>query len=370
MRVVFYFFLSLLVSFSKNAYAKVIVKGEKLYVDFGSSLDYKFSHANNKKYFTYKYQNAVSIYSDVYFTGAYNVTSINAVGFSSKLWMRFNPSSDDSSISGLKIRNAYVFMESQDIGKVEFGIKRTVNNDIQISTSSDKFAVADGGVSGRWIDYANLHTYHHAKGYRAYYGTSINAFWVKPCLYSKYKWLKSPVISYYSPVVSGVQVGISYVPGESDIGYENLATGGISYSNKLFDAIDYSFSLTGELANAKPEKELNKLSAWNAGFSTQYKNVICLFSYGNIGKSGHISSHEAEYVNAGVAYRLSKLKSAITYFASNKGDYKLSSWGISLENTSAKNTVYYMDFIAFDAKQPAVESNAGTVFLAGIKFQF
>lgn len=362
--------LSLLIFPVGDVHSKVIVRNKKFCADLGGSIDFKFSHVNNKEYFTYKYSSGVALDSDVHFTGAYNIIPTTSVGSNLTLEIKFNPNFDYFGAGKVGVKRAYVFVAPQNIGRVEFGIDDTADNNMQISTNKKKFTVADGGVTGSWIHYANLHNYNQAKGLHAYYGSSINAFWVKPSLYSKYKWFKSPVISYYSPIISGIQVGISYVPGESDIGYDNLVAGGINYSNKLFDSISYSFSLTGEFAKAKPEDDLNKLSTWNAGFDLQYKNVIFLFSYGNIGKSGHISSHEAEYVNAGVAYHASKWKSALTYFGSNKGDNKLSSWGISWERVLLENTMYYTDFIAFDAKQPAVESNLGTVFLVGLKSSF
>lgn len=368
MKAVFYtlIIINILIFPNKNACLKVIVDNKKFYADFGGQIDLQFNHADNAKYFVYKYP--IWIYSDTYLTGAYNITSNSTVGSSLKLWTGFDSSS--ISITNLKISHAYAFLERQNVGRIEFGIKNAVNNDMQISTDKNGFSIANGGVSGSWTNYANLHIYTQAKGHRTYYGSSVNTFWVKPSLYSKYKWLKSSVINYYSPVVFGIQIGVSYVPGESNIGYENIVAGGISYSNKLFDVVDYSFSLTGEFAKAKPEKNLNKLTAWNAGFDVHYKNVIFLFSYGNIGKSGYISSREAEYINAGIAYHASKWKSALTYFESSKGNHKLSSWGVSWEKVFLKSIAYYTDLVAFYAEQPTAESNLGTVFLSGLKLQF
>jgi len=238
-----------------------------------------------------------------------------------------------------KIEEGYFIIKNQGLGTIEYGMRSAVSSSMLINTS--KIYTAAGGINGDWVSYANLRSFEKANDGAGYNKDLV--FWVKPNIYSDHQGLKSSVINYTSPEVYHFQLGLSYVPGQSNLMYSNLIGAALSYNYSISEDINYSMALTSEFAkgnltnagtytNEEARNLRNELKHWNFGLNLKLYNLNCIFSYGNGSKSGIKLNPETKnmhYMNAGIAYHSDNRKLSLTYFTSGKefirtGEKKLS----------------------------------------------
>ncbi len=102
-------------------------------------------------------------------------------------------------------------------------------------------------------------------------------------------------ITYYTPRMSGFQLGISYTPDEGDGGqlatrskavgdFEDVVGAGISYENE-WDGIGLMAALVGEAGDSENNSTAD-LGAWQAGAVLSYADFSLAGSYGDWDDSG------------------------------------------------------------------------------------
>ncbi|APR98151.1 porin [Wolbachia endosymbiont of Folsomia candida] len=389
MRLRYYLIALLLLLFSQNnANARVILDKGIFYAALDAKMDLKFGYVHETGPFGYDAKYKTSSCSNMRFLYLQRVYPSTQMGFNVKVGASSIANLKALDIKKLDLEEWYFIIKNLGLGSIEYGKRSLVSQDMLINTS--KIYAAGGGVNGDWANYANLRGEHKKADGSGY--DKDNAFWVKPNIYSEYNGLKlelaQPVISYISPEFYNFQLGLSYVPGKSNLGYNNLIGAGLSYYNSLSDDINFTTALTGEFARENftdcksepPNRQCNnQLLHWNFGLNVKFFNLNYIFSYGNGGKSGRKLSPETTntyYMNTGVAYHSDSRKLSLTYFNSgreiaNLGKNELTSYAVSLEYPFVLGTSYYLDIVKFDTKEPQIIfSNNGYVFLAGLKFTF
>ncbi|GHM58200.1 MAG: hypothetical protein sL5_03030 [Candidatus Mesenet longicola] len=366
MRNLYFIVLILYVSYGHNCHAtKTIISSEDKYAELEGSTSFSMGHIkNNEERFSDGKNGTILLDSNIGFLYIRKKDSEDNLGAKIKLSTKFT--SFKPKPLEINIDEMHIFFATQNRGTMKLGFDDTIGRSIGINTSKMYFGA--GGINGRWTDLANLRGFNKADDGSGYDTGGI--FWVKPDLYIDYKGLKSLRVSYYSTKIRGVQIGLNYLPKDDDAGYQRIVSGGITYSNCAFKNINYSLSLTGELANENSAKKLNKLQTWNAGLDLQYKNVKYVISYGNIGKSGRKNSPETYYINTGIAYYHNNWRGSFMHFISTRGNNNFLSWSINWEKYLAKNASCYIDFVKFNTQESADSSNSGHVFLVGLKSNF
>jgi hypothetical protein len=234
-------------------------------------------------------------------------------------------------------------------------------------------------------------------------------------------------ISYYSPRISGWQLGVSAAPDSGnngtsstihDVGgnIKNLVSYGINYS-RHFGSVSFAASLTGE--NGKYQQrasniERNDLKAYEVGFMASYLGFIVGATYGNWQdslqpKSGVYSCNynsnvsfsnqncsganagekfdNARYYTAGIAYSLGPIGTSLTYIDSNFQENKYDALSFGVDYKVKKGLMPYFEVTKFDfaSNQPRssdvnqlvlskserqLKDNEGYVVLAGLLFSF
>jgi predicted porin len=147
-------------------------------------------------------------------------------------------------------------------------------------------------------------------------------------------------VTYYTPRFAGFQLGVSYLPDESNTGQgtstlgnvfpagpnrtkgnaglsANIVTGGLSYDNKFGD-VGVNLAATGEHGEAQLNTYEN-LAAWNVGGKLSYMGWSLAGSYGSWGSSNMLKtdhSNSSHYWDVGGAYEYGPFGASVTYLKS------------------------------------------------------
>jgi len=151
-------------------------------------------------------------------------------------------------------------------------------------------------------------------------------------------------ITYYTPRWMGLQVGVSYLPDQSNTGQgsiftggptrtdyngglsQNIWTGGLNYDNKFGD-FGVAASATGEWGTAQDNTTAggvttayNDLKAWTTGAKVSYMGFSLAGSYGDWGKSNTLKAADSKktwYYDLGAAYEYGPFGASVTYLYSS-----------------------------------------------------
>ncbi len=241
-------------------------------------------------------------------------------------------------------------------------------------------------------------------------------------------------ISYYTPRIEGLQLGISYAPNSNNRGFtantvrdvnairiQNIVSFGANYS-EYFDNLGFAISATGEKGEVKNSKsqfgvERNDLSSYDIASTIEYFGFSFGASYGSWGKSltpkNGIYSCEYDqstplaaqncnamggkivskfdnpfYYSAGIAYQIGPAATSLTGLRSKFQNNDFQAISLGLDYKLKKNLMPYFEVtrFAFRSNQPSssdlinqgsiansqrqVRDNQGYVFLSGILLSF
>ena len=241
-------------------------------------------------------------------------------------------------------------------------------------------------------------------------------------------------ISYYTPRISGWQLGTSFTPDTGNNGTSASISGdnsgdikqaisyGVNYSDN-FDNLGFALSATGETGkyeqNTTATTKRENLQAYDVGLMATYAGATIGASYGNWGKSLQpktgiyscdynsaiaIGSQDclnanagkkfgdATYYTAGLAYQFGPLAASITYLNSNFQENKYNATSFGIDYKMAKGLMPYLEVTKykFESNQPKylngssvkideskisnqsrqLKDNQGYVALVGLLFSF
>lgn len=236
-------------------------------------------------------------------------------------------------------------------------------------------------------------------------------------------------ISYYTPRMSGWQLGLSFTPDTGNSGTSATISGdnsgdikqavsyGVNYSDN-FGNLGFAMSATGE--NGQFEQgstttiKRNGLQAYDAGFMATYLGATIGASYGSWGsslqpktgiyscdysKTTAIGSQDctganvtkfsdATYYTAGVAYQFGPFATSVSYLDSNfqENTYNALSFGVDYRMAKGLMPYFEVTKYEFQSNQPKgsditdqstidnskrqLQDNSGYVVLAGLLFSF
>lgn len=244
---------------------------------------------------------------------------------------------------GFNASKTFVYVDG-GWGRFEMG--SNVGASTTMKVDAGNIARATGGINGDWNYFANASTQFLAKGMSPLsYGNiggqnttngtgSANNFTGDRTEENLNK------VTYYTPRFNGVQVGLTYLPDQTNRGQgtngagspnpfgpdrgknklglsQNIFTGGINYDNKFGD-VGFTLAAAGEIGSAQ-NNAYDDLKAWNLGTSLSYMGFTLAGGYGDWGSSNTLKSSNSDdtyYWNVGLAYEYGPFGSSVTYLNS------------------------------------------------------
>ncbi|MES2677915.1 MAG: porin [Pseudomonadota bacterium] len=392
---------------------------------------------------------------------------------------------------GVNADKAYIFTESR-MGKLEFGNNSAVNHKMKVGPET--FARGAGGINGKYLEYINMPMLANSSSLPAGStavctgGVGVNAsgaaggtcgniklprFILVPRApiahggYAKGFYNRetdndynigsgdndlgfnknktnsqirdgqfgdledASKVSYYTPRISGWQLGASFTPDTGTSGTSATISGdnsgdikqaisyAVNYSDN-FGNLGFALSATGETGkfeqNSSTVIQRNNLQAYDLGFMASYFGATFGASYGNWGKSlqpktgayscdydptllltnqtcaaGSAATKfsDATYYTAGAAYQFGPFAASVTYLDSNFQENKYNAISFGVDYRMAKGLMPYVEVtqykfvsnqpkasnISIDQanlsnKERQLKDNSGYVVLAGLLFSF
>jgi predicted porin len=245
--------------------------------------------------------------------------------------------SSDIQDRGFNASKTFIYL-SGNWGRFEMG--SNVGADGTMKTDAASIARATGGINGDWNYFANAGTQFLAQAalplqYGNPYSNFNNGY---DDFTGNHRDENLDKITYYTPRFAGLQVGVSFLPDETNrgqgtgpdignnpnpygpdrgyYGYEsqNIFTGGINYDNKFGD-VGLTLSGTGEWGKAEVQG-FDDLKAWATGAKLSWMGWSIAGSYGDWGSSDTLKTDHSEnthYWDAGIAYEYGPFGASLTY---------------------------------------------------------
>ena len=417
--------------------------------------------------------------SQIFFKTAINHKKFKKFGLITKV--EFNYTSEVFSKNNVKenpnLDQIFLFAEN-DFGQFELGNNQAVNQKMKYGPA--RFARGSGGINGKYLQYVNLPMLANSNSinspicdklgsqscsniklprfitlaqspighggyaksfyrrgvdnnfdssnedYNAYSRSNFRAF--KDDSFDGME--DSTKLSYYSPKINGLQLGLSYSPDSSQNGIssntakdldriklKNIFAIGLNYIED-FDNLAVAFSATAEKAKYHKNNNIssidrNDLMAYDLGFALSYFGFKLGGSWGNWNKSlqpktgiysceyqlnVNISSQDCTannkkfrnpyYYTLGLAYQISGLSASISSIKSNFQNNIFNAYSFGVDYKYSKNLLPYFEITKFafkidqpqasdiinqaslDNKSRQLKNNQGNIFLIGILYSF
>ncbi|MBN8828559.1 MAG: porin [Sphingobacteriia bacterium] len=321
--------------------------------------------------------------------------------------------------------NTFLFLES-NLGKLEFGSHISASKTMKVDASN--IGRATGGISGSFNSFINNKVgYLDTNLAGAETGKRIEATYLtgphQPFNTSSHNG-RFNKISYYTPEISGLQLGLTYALDSGDKGnykgltgkylnfntntpglykikkqYQNIFEVGMKYKFQ-YQKIDLELGIAGQVAKAEkvnpyiyPNPELHQkihgIKAFNSGVILTYNNLSLAGSYGNWGKSLNTKQTDmynkstTSYYTLGAAYIHNLTGVSVTYFNSSRlknkftylafgSDYKLREGVLAYAETSffKFKPAQYAYLKPIGGIQGDAKNNLGNITFVGIKYMF
>lgn len=332
----------------------------------------------------------------------------NGLGYGAFIDLQADTSANDSrdATNGGHAKRTYIYGETA-FGRVELGANGDAANALRVDAST--FARATGGIGGDWYHYVDLDNSPSST-------TMSRVFYVLPGLPTAVmpEEVTSSTatfetrenankISYYTPRIQGVQVGVSFTPDQDEQGtatgfssrttsaltdlqspgFENVWNGGINYQNE-FQGTTIEASLTGDLGEAKnvPTGTAQKddLQAYALGLSASNSGFTVGGSWAKLDQFGRTKSYDSDgqYWTVGAAYENGPFGASVGYLDSKidssnalgKSEFNNLSFGTDYQ--LAPGLVPYVELSFFDTndKDASTKDNEGSVLILGTEVSF
>jgi predicted porin len=292
-------------------------------------------------------------------------------------------------------------------GKVELGSGKSVVAKMKIT--GDSSAVA---AKGMWDVFVNTDI---RDNHITYFSSMANFLDAKTRNSGEVEYSRK--ISYYTPKMSGLQFGVSYIPDSSNAGGKTVKTPeyhvkkymapgymfaikdgigwGATYENEVNDDFKYKLALVGErgkviplknpdeAALAAPNAKFKNLSTYTLGGTIEYQNWSFSGAYADYMKSFTSAEvnpgvkRDLKLYSFGAGYHHGDLGLSVTHFASNTMKNKINALTFGVDYKLAPGLLPYAEITPFSAKGSYLENGVrqndkfhGTFFVAGLKLEF
>jgi len=277
-------------------------------------------------------------------------------------------------------------------GRAELGSNFSASKTMRVNAGS--FARATGGVTGDWSDYVNTQSYLTSATLLSDNPLSEASLY-NPTSSGVSVGLESAnKLTYYTPVVSGFQFGVSYTPDNTNLGnglalntlsprqVKNLFNTGLTYSNQ-FEQVAVNLSATAEVAQGTKtatDTKNHDLRSYEFGASASYAGFTAGGSYGVSGKkfasenTSTLVNKNTQYWTAGAAYAQGPFGVSANYLGTSYQKNKASVFSVSADYQLAPGMLPYVEYAHFSLKPNKYtanqDKNTGNVYLLGTQFRF
>jgi hypothetical protein len=276
----------------------------------------------------------------------------------------------DADNEGLNADKTYIFVESDEMGRVELGNNTDAAAALKVDASS--IAVATGGIDGDFYDFANVAGYQVAPDLPTATFTGAQEDATK--------------ITYFTPKFSGFQGGVSFTPDQGDAGsatgftgengsdFENVFNIGVNYEGTYNDGIEVNASLTGEFGDSE-SNTTEDLSAWAAGVAVKMEAWTVAASYADASESGLTvgsANDDQSFWTLGAAYETGPYGVSVTYLDSERQSNEFNNIVVGADYKLAPGLVPYVEVSFFDTDDntAGTADNDGSVVLVGAELSF
>lgn len=315
---------------------------------------------------------------------------------------------------------SHIYVSTDDFGRVEIGSAHDASGTMRLTACEIGAATCDG-----WSSFAKLDAdYMKYQGLEPEFASAYDYF-LGGIIDPKLSQINDGTeqarkITFYTPVMQGFQVGVSYVPDTANNGIgkfnkssnepeavkletghtllvnnnvRDVVTGAISYERNISDGIDFKVAVSGEYG--KPSKmavednkgivtkhKLSNLRTYNIGGFLNYGSFSYAASYGSLNKSLtnkyiNKAGRDTIYYDAAVAYGQGPVKASLTYFKSAQFKNTIDAFTLGSEYAIASGLTPYAEITYFQAKgRPSFYLEAdkkktkGTIAIIGAKLKF
>lgn len=296
--------------------------------------------------------------------------------------------------------NTFLYLEG-GFGHLEAGSNFSAVTMMELGAHS--VATGTGGVSGYWADYANVVSPTDGENVTGdFILMGRNSVYRDGMLGTSSESARK--ITYMSPKYSGLQLGFSYTPDQSNKGSAAAQTMAASQDasplkNVFGVVLGFDHKMSGADLAAEAHYQggkntsttaTNNLSEWGIGAKVAKGPFSIAASYDDARKSDTLKSDKGQknnYWTVGIGYEMNKLAASVTYLNGNKGDKnattnsnmsKTSAWSVGVDYMLATGLKTYAEFTAYNLKNAALQNptgksypaNRGNVFLAGAVVKF
>lgn len=327
-------------------------------------------------------------------------------GVTAKTEFNFN---SDGRNENPNLDQIFTFAES-DFGKFELGNNQAVNQ--KMKSGPTRFARGAGGINGKYLEQVNLpmlggsgsasHFILLAQSPIGHGGYAKSFYRPDSSQYSganrsQFRALKddsfdgvedATKLNYYSPRISGIQLGASYAPNSANIGatkqvakdvnttnIKDIFSLGANYSED-FDNLGVEISATAEKGKVKNSRA--DLFAYDLGTSLSYFGFTLGASYGSWGSSmqptdgTYAKQGDTNYRTLGIAYQFGPISTSITSLNSRfqKNNYSAISFGVDYKLTRSLMPYFELTKFSFNPSSQGSLGNQGYVFLVGALYSF
>lgn len=339
----------------------------------------------------------------------------NGLGYGAYIELEADVNQDDSTGANNNAERGYLYVET-GFGRVEAGATGDAADALRVDASS--FARATGGIAGDFYKYVDLGNGNNS-------GVNNDSYQILPGLPTAAGLpgeanigdanaatgvlqdtdihaarATANKISYYSPRVQGLQVGLSYTPDQGERGtargfsgsnttdFEDVWNLGFNYDGQ-FEDLGVEASLTAEWGDVESTgttaATTDDLEAYALGINLSYAGFVFGGSYGNADEFGQTTAdgQELDYWTLGAAYEFGPFGTSITYMAStieNQGgaavlDKEFTNLSVGADYKLAPGLVPYVEVSFFDTDDGVADTattadNDGTVIIIGTELSF
>jgi outer membrane protein OmpU len=300
----------------------------------------------------------------------------NGLGYGAVIDLEADVTSDADS-EGLNAARTYLFLDGS-FGRFEMGSNTGAAE--ALAVEADNIARGTGGIDGNWSYWATSPaggaSFVSAPALPGEHG-STTALGGLEDTYNANK------LTYYTPRMSGFQLGASFVPDYDDRGQSNARNDiagtwgdafelGLNYEGQ-WDAVGISAAATGAMGDADTVGG-EDLRAWNAGAAATFSGFSLAGSYGDWDDSLGAGT-DSDYYTLGAAYDFGPFGASVTWMDSEvdtgAGSNDFDNLVVGADYMVAPGLTPYAEVSFFDADGAAAGAdNDGTVVILGTELAF
>lgn len=287
---------------------------------------------------------------------------------------------------GVNAARTYIYLEDS-WGRFELGSNEGVANTMAVD--ADDIAAGTGGINGDSLFFLNAPVNGLTGAGEGFITRAANVTeHGSSAVVGDETFDNANKITYYSPSISGLQLGVSYSPDSADRGQIVTLTDRAAGFGELFevagnysmnwDAASLDLGATYQMGSADSTSGVEDVDAYTVGGILGFAGFEFAASYGDWSDSLNAAGLDSDYYSLGLGYDMGSFGVSATYLDSNVeaagGDNEFENLVLGADYALAPGLTPYAEvsFFEFDgsASNTTADDNEGTVFLLGTQLAF